>query len=350
MNHASDIGIVGAGVSGLAAAWSLSRSGWCSTLHEKSRGLAGRAATRRRGEHCYDHGANFFRLDDAGIHELLTEHLPANELVEITGDVWTFDAQGNISPGDPAHNAVSKWSYRRGIKTIGRLLADDSPHAEVRRESQVTCIDKQDDGWMLVDAQGQAHGPHSILLMTPPAPQSMHLLNDCPAVTAELLAELGRINYHRQFCFVLGYDSPALEHRDYHALLNLDGQHEVSWLSFEEDKAGHVPPGQSVVVVQMSPAWSSPRYAHEREGLLPEVMEAVCRLLGQDLPEPAWWDSQRWAYACPMNALQPEILQKAEAAGLFFAGDATVGKGRVSLALRSGLEVADRIKARLACQ
>ena len=51
-----------------------------------------------------------------------------------------------------------------------------------------------------------------------------------------------------------------------------------------------------------------------------------------------------------MNALRPEILQKAEAAGLFFAGDATVGKGRVSLALRSGLEVADRIIARLACQ
>lgn len=346
--QATSIAVVGAGVAGLGAAWALSRAGWSSVLFEKSRGLSGRAATRRRGEVRYDHGANFFRLEDPDVHRLLTAELPADDLVEISGEVWTFDGEGEIRRGDPAHNAVPKWSYRGGIKTLGHLLAEDAPLAQVRRQCRVVALARDADGsWWLDDESGAPHGPYPALLLTPPAPQSLALLESCPAVAAELLAELARVDYHRQFSFVLGYQDGVIERGDYHALVNLDGQHAVAWLSFEEDKPGHVPVGQSVMVVQMSPAWSSPRYEQAREDLLPEVLAALRGLFRQDIPEPDWWDSQRWGLAHPQRALRAEPLAQAEAQGLFVAGDATVGKGRVPLALKSGLEIAGRMRVHL---
>jgi len=60
-----DVVIVGAGLSGLAAAQKLSGLGLQVLLLEKSKGLGGRVATRRRdgpgGEVIFDHGAQFVR-------------------------------------------------------------------------------------------------------------------------------------------------------------------------------------------------------------------------------------------------------------------------------------------------
>ena len=116
------VAIVGAGCAGLAAAWSLARAGHQCTVFEKSRGFSGRAATRRRGDSCYDHGANFFRTEDPEIHDLIHRQLPTNELVSIPGPVWTFDHDSRTTPGDEQQNALPKFTYRQGISTLGKLL------------------------------------------------------------------------------------------------------------------------------------------------------------------------------------------------------------------------------------
>ena len=55
------LAIIGAGPSGLAAAYALKDEPLEITMLEKSRGVSGRAATRRREGACYDHGANYFK-------------------------------------------------------------------------------------------------------------------------------------------------------------------------------------------------------------------------------------------------------------------------------------------------
>ena len=152
--------------------------------------------------------------------------------------------------------------------------------------------------------------------------------------------------YHRQFSFVLGFvtEVPRPD-ENLHALVNTDGGHAAAWLSFEHDKPGHVPPGQSVVVVQMAPWWSEERYEANRESLLPEVMAAVRTVL-RDLPDPDWWDFQRWGFAHPVGPVDTAALPAGEAVGLFLAGDGLAGRGRVPLALKSGLATARRILRR----
>jgi len=117
------LAIIGAGLSGLAAAWKLRDSSVACSCFEKSRGVSGRATSRTRHDVRLDPGANYIKAEPEEIEHLLVEELPTEDLIRIPGDVWTFDESGSLSPGDPGLNATPKWNYRNGISTLGKLLA-----------------------------------------------------------------------------------------------------------------------------------------------------------------------------------------------------------------------------------
>ncbi|PSP45726.1 NAD/FAD-dependent oxidoreductase, partial [Halobacteriales archaeon QH_1_68_42] len=68
----TDIGIVGAGAAAAAATYVLDETvpDASITVLEKSGGVCGRAATRRRGEVTYDYGANYVKSDDERVVDL----------------------------------------------------------------------------------------------------------------------------------------------------------------------------------------------------------------------------------------------------------------------------------------
>lgn len=332
---------MGAGVAGLSAAYALRDAPSCIvTLFEKSRGYGGRAATRRKNGTYYDHGANYFQTDDAPrIHRLVREALPSEDLVDVARPVWTFDATGRISEGDPERNQTPKWTYRRGISQLGKLLAE-AAGAEVHLQTCIGHLEKERGGWTLADTEGARHGLFDAVLLTPPAPQTRDLVAASRmenALQRRLAEALGAVAYRTQLTLILAYSRRIERPGPFYALLNTDRQHAIAWLGFEEDKPGHVPEGQSLLVAQMAPAWSEPRFRHDLGALWPEAAEEVSTLLGQDLRQPAWADKQGWRYALPEEAADAGTLAEGQAAGLFFAGDALVGKGRVERALQTGL-------------
>lgn len=130
----------------------------------------------------------------------------------------------------------------------------------------------------------------------------------------------------------------------YYALVNTDKEHDISWLSREECKPGHVPDGESLLIAQMSPEWSNTRYNESSEVIADETADLTAGLLDDDrLAAPDWTDSRGWRLAQPDSKPDGEPLSRAENHGLFFAGDWVEGEGRVHLALRSGLDIGGRI-------
>jgi predicted NAD/FAD-dependent oxidoreductase len=341
------IAVIGAGCAGLAAAWKARElnPGEGITVFEKSRGVSGRAATRSVGGCRWDHGANFFKTEgEPEVERLLFERLPTRDLVRISGDVVPFDALGRFTAGDVELNAASKWSYRTGISTLGKLLVAATPGLELRLEFQVTRLEGEPGAWRVVGADGQGRqGPFRRVILTPPAPQASVLVAEaCPA----LAERLARVNYHCQHSFAFAFPGPEADRRPVpgcHALVNADRRHPVAWVSWENDKAGHVPEelGLTVIGVQMQPEWSAARFEVPREDVAAEALREVVRLLGQDGPGPLWWEGQRWKFAHPAVGLGAEALP-GEEQGLFVAGDARCGRGRIQLALRDGLEVGER--------
>jgi predicted NAD/FAD-dependent oxidoreductase len=335
------VGIVGAGAAGAAAAYALRDADATVTILEKSGGVCGRAATRRREGCRYDHGANYVKDADEWTASLI-RGLDTDGLVDIEEPVWTFDADGEIAEGHG--NDGKKWTWREGITQLAkRLLARTD--ATVHRRTRVESIDRASETWRLTDTEGVDHGPFDSLLLTPPAPQTAALLRATDWEDdrlGPLVDAVDAVPYRAIRTLVLHY--PFRESYPWYGLVNTDRGHDVGWLSREECKPGHVPGGESLLVVQMSPAWSDAHYDDPVDDAAAAAADHAASLLGDDrYRDPDWVDDQGWRYALPDAAAASEPVRAAEPAGLYAAGDWVAGEGRVTAALRSGHAAGERI-------
>ena len=362
-----EVAIVGAGAAGAGAAYALRESEVAVTVLEKSRGVCGRAATRRKNGCIYDHGANYVKSDDERVGELIEETLDSDGLVDIDAPVWTFDAAGEIEEGRNGDD--HKWTYEDGIAGLAKRLFDRTG-ADVRNETRVEQIERidRDDGddrddegedgddewengrrWRPIDTDGNELGEYDAVLLTPPAPQTAALVESTALdedLRKELVTEIEGAGYRTQLTAVLHY--PFAIDPPYYALVNTDREHDVAWVSREECKRGHVPDGECLLIAQMAPNWSLERYDEAADDVTDAAAERVGTLFDDDLfSEPDWTDVQRWRFALPENGADTEVLAHAKDAKVFFAGDWVVGEGRVHAALRNGLEAGDRIAAAL---
>ncbi|MFQ3536015.1 MAG: FAD-dependent oxidoreductase [Aggregatilineales bacterium] len=339
------IAVVGAGIAGLTAAYRLGES---VVVYEKSRGLGGRAATRwydRLGGRIYvDHGAQYLKAEGSALPRLMLQELSAADLSDIGRPVWTFDADHVIHEGDPEQNAAPKWSYRHGVSTLGKLLANAgrfSVHLRVRVGKLQLRADRR---YALYDTENSLLGEYEHVLLAIPAGQAADLLeaSDLPhAEKVTLQTALQMAVYRRCLSIVLGYER-NLAPRPFYALVNSDKRDPLAWLAYEHDKVGHVQRGHSVLVAQMGGSYSLERWDDENDTLVNEVAMHISNLLGERLVDFDWADIQRWRYSQPDALIEPGQLNGV-LQGLWFAGDYLRG-GRVHLAAESGEAAAMAIR------
>jgi hypothetical protein len=340
------IAVVGAGAAGLAAARALRQRHptLAITLYEKSRGLGGRAATRRRDGFAFDHGAQVIKAPSDAVRRLLLEELDARDLLVIDRPVWTFDGAGSVAAGDAALNAETSYYYRDGNNRLGKLLGEG---LDVRRAVRIGAI-RHGSAFELYDTDGQSVGAADAVLFTAPAGQSAEIVAASEldaALKQQLAAELARGVYRRCISIALAYAQPL--ERPYYALINADRTHPMAWLALEHTKGSErCPTGHSLLIAQMAPAWSKANWDAPVDEIGPQVATLVSEILGEDLRRPLWWDRQGWRYSQPDASCDFAALNST-GSGLFFAGDFAAGQGRVHLALESGWHAATLIESYL---
>ena len=378
--------LIGAGLAAAGIADELRETAVSVTVLEKSRGVGGRAATRRNDGCRYDHGANYIKDSDDRTVELL-KSLGEDGLVDIEKPVWPFEADGTISESDRPE--AHKWTWEAGITQLAKRLFGRTD-AEISYQTRVDSLTRAADAWHLTDTDGDKHGPFDAVVLTPPAPQTADLLRateftdeidgedvdgsetDGGEIDGENIdgregdggepdgeesdnieAQFGAaaeavdsVPYRTIRTVVLHY--PFEFEKPYYALVNSDYEHDIGWLSRESCKPGHVPDGESLLVAQMAPDWSTATYDDPLEEISGEVAEMVAQLLGDDrLRDPDWVDDQGWRYALPDAAVDTDKTDPLAAHGLYVAGDWVVGEGRAHEALWNGVAVGERIAARL---
>ncbi len=345
------IGIVGAGAAGLAAGRRLAAAGHEIVIYEKSRGVGGRAATRRTHGCTFDHGAQYLKTPDdlPEVARLALEELPRDGLRDIRRPVWTFDKRNHIGEGDPQSNAAPKWTYAEGLTTLGKLLGAG---LDVRLETRVTRLERVPSGYRLRDTAGTSLGEVDRVLVTVPAPQAIDLLEGSaidPRRADAARTALAGARYQPMYTALLGYAAPPAgmvfaggapgDPRPYYALINTDRGHDVSWLAFENDKGPErAPAGTLALVAQMAVPFSEAHDDAQPDRVAALAAELVGGLLGGALARPIWHDLARWRYAKPERTVDPATLNR-DHDGLFFTGDYTTG-WRLHLALQAGLDVA----------
>ncbi|MFB6248119.1 MAG: NAD(P)/FAD-dependent oxidoreductase [Salinibacter sp.] len=332
------IGVVGAGAAAAAATYVIDSALPSAevVVFEKSRGVCGRAAARRRNGTVYEYGANFLKDTGGPVSALITDQFD-DGLVEVRGPIWTFHSDGRVSEGPDTEER--RWTYRDGITRLAKHLFG-ATGATVALETRITDV-SYDAGWRLADSDGAEYGPFDAVLLNPPAPQTAALLRDTGVEAADRLGgAAGAVGYQTGWTAVLGYDLDL--DAPYYALANADEEHEVGWIGREERKPGHVPEGRSVLIVQANPEWATERYDAPPHRNVDDLARHAADIVGdRRLLRPDWTDHQGWKYALAREGVDDEARRAAADTGVYAAGDWVAGEGRLDAAVRTGLETGE---------
>lgn len=322
------IAVIGAGLAGLGAARILTSLGYEVVVYEKSKGLGGRAATRRNGPYIFDSGATIVSPTGSELLRVMTEELDTSELVSVTKPIF-MHSFGRITAIDPQRGAPARFCYQFGMNTLGKLLARD---IEVRFEQKIDHIElKSGNGYLIAGELFDG------VILTPPLPQSESILEN-----SGIKSRLGNSRYRQCLSVLLGYDRPL--DKPYHALIDPDQSEPLTWLSLESVKVPgdfRAPDGHSAVVAQMSARYS--RYSFEKSDdvIVRETVVDVSRILGKEYSAPAISDVMRWNYSHVSNTISFDSVNQ-KGSKLVIASDGLIG-ARIQQAYDMGCKAARQL-------
>lgn len=319
--------IIGAGVSGLAAARDLADFGTTVTVFEKSRGVGGRCMTRQKGDYRWDTGATSIAPRQKHIQAMILSRLPADELVKIVKPIYTHSSL-RVSPGDPRKN-VDRYVYSSGISTLAKLLAAG---LDVRLQHVVDEVTRTTSGFEIDGEQFDR------VLLTPPVPQSTLLLWSLGESRP-----FANVRYRPCISIMLAFAVP-MPAVAYFALIEVDQHHPLTWLSIESDKTtGRAPDGHTLLTLQLNPTFSAEYFDRDDAWLVNLGCSFVHQLYPSHFAEPAASDVMKWKYASPEATTSFEYVN-ANHNGVVVTGDAFFG-GRIEDAYEAGLRASELIRA-----
>lgn len=267
------IGIIGAGIAGLACANRLARSGYDTVLFDKGRGPGGRMSTRRMsgpaGELRFDHGAQYFTVRDPDFAAQV-------KLLERNDDVARWPAAGDDAwVGKPGMNHVIK------ALALGR---------NVHWSARVDHLRPVDAGWEIA---GDGFDPQRLdaVIVAVPAEQAAILLAPLDEVIATRAQEtISEPCWTVMAAFAqrLPLVDDVLRHRG-----------DIGWAARDSAKSGREQ-SSDCWVIQASVSWSRQFLeagADEVQAALLSAFAAEVHAAGGHMPAPVAVAAHRWRYA-----------------------------------------------------
>ena len=286
------IAVVGAGLSGIAAAREARARGHEVVVFEKSRGLGGRVASRRVEGTVVDHGS------------------PA------------ISTPAGSSLSDALEEVIGT-----GTRRVPEGLADDAGVAaplkalaaglDVVRGVRLRALRASSDGYELGDEQGNAHGTADAVIVTAPAPQAADLLAESGEPT-ERIALLRALDYLPAIVLLAGIPVPGTTGGP----VEPPAGSALAGIRVESDKGRPPIDGITPVVARLDPARSRELLDAPDEVVGEAALPALMGALGA--AELSWVQVKRWRYAVPDGHLDP---RRANPAGsrIVLAGDGLTG-------------------------
>lgn len=314
-NRHYDVIVVGAGISGLAAARELSSHGRSVAILEKSRGVGGRLATRRLDGECFDHGAPFVQTSGGAFEGEIQSWLGRG-----TAREWFRDQDG---------------SRYVGLESMNALAKDLSGRLEVFRQQLVTRL-RFDNSAFAVECQGGAVWTASAVVLSCPLPQAIQITQSSSlGLDRSLISRLGAVSYDPCATLLLrlkggcGVASPGFAR-----LLNpvLDTVTDV----FQKGTSER--PG---LVFHSTAVFAEENYERERSEIAERMIAAAQALFSFEVEEHYL---HLWRYARRKGEGAGGLFAHANSCPLFFAGDG-FGAASIEGAFVSGKSVAQAILA-----
>jgi predicted NAD/FAD-dependent oxidoreductase len=324
------VGILGAGIAGLACARVLVEAGVATCVFDKGRKPGGRMTTRRVGGVAFDDGAQYATARDPGFAAWLR----------------TAAAAGHAAAWDAATDGRdTRWVGTPGMSALPAGLASSLPEP-VRCGRHAGFLHRDDDGWWVrhlpaeairpgevADTGGELAGPFAAVLLAMPAPQAAALLRTAAHPFAEAAAGATYAPcWAATVAFADRVEAPDTQRHTIGPL---------RWTAREASRPGHAT-SPDAWVLHASPEWSWTMLECNSDAIAAELLAAFRSLTGASAS--TILAARRWRYALVETPLGQDCLWDA-ASKLGACGDWCVG-GRVEAAWQSGCALARRVLGR----
>jgi predicted NAD/FAD-dependent oxidoreductase len=328
-DHKVDVLIVGAGLAGLTAAQALQGTGHSVAVVDKGRSVGGRLATRRVGGGLADHGAQYFTVRTPQFQRWV-DKWEAEGLVY----VWSSGfSTGSLTLNDERGHA--RYAVSGGMNRLAKYLAQGL--SSIETNVRLARIERADDEWLTVDSEGTERRARTLLL-TPPVPQSLALLDEGGTLlTPTDRASLEAIRYAPCIAAMFHYEgdlsipNPGAVQRPAET---------IPWIADNHMKG--ISPDARVVTLHADPSYSR-RYWDTADVEIVETMQSYLDPYLTESSRLVEVQVKRWLYSFPETIYPERVLVAEDLPGLLFAGDA-FGGPRVEGAFLSGLAAGEYIK------
>lgn len=324
----TDVMIIGAGIAGLLAAHVLTEKGVDCIVVDKGESVGGRLATRRIGSGVADHGAQFFTVRDSVFQSWIDKWIEA-DLVYIWSRGWS-----DASLSEPEYDSYPRYAAHGGMSALMKYLAKDLK--DVRTQVQIATATHDEHGWVFQDMTGNIF-VSKFLLMTPPVPQSLHILDEgATTLNTADMSVLSKIDYAPSLTGLFWVDGvvrfplPGAVQRK---------QSLISWLADNKQKG--ISPEATIITIQASDQYSTQMWGAADERIL-KALQTDLELYMDDGAKIVEAQLKRWKYAVPKYIHPERCMVAQDKLGLVFAGDA-FGGPRVEGAALSGLEAGKQL-------
>ncbi|WP_107852741.1 NAD(P)/FAD-dependent oxidoreductase [Oceanimonas marisflavi] len=319
------IAIIGAGLAGLTLAREL-RAHAEITLFEKARGLGGRMSTRRRDQHRWDHGAQFFTARSRAFKALLKPFIETGAVVEWQPNITT------LSPDQAPYKRPWFEPHYVAAPGMNGLLKAMSPGLNITLQTRVETLEQQNGQWRLFDDQGKCLGEFDWVISSAPLPQTEALL----PLAADTWA-----GFDMQPCYALMLKVDDQDLPVWDAAQVNDSP--LRWIAFN-----HRLPGRNrnlgAVVAHSTADWAGAHLEDDQEQVKHTLTAEFCALTGVSPQAVQEAQLHRWRYALATEVENDPVGYVLDAERKLAAcGDWCLG-GRVEAAFSSGHRLAARLR------
>ena len=298
------------------------KAGHVVVVFERNSKVGGRVATHRSGGFVWDTGATTIAPRGKRIEGVLLTELDTAGLVKIDKPIYIHDGT-RVRPGRSA--GAPRYTYVEGNEVFAERLAVG---LDVRLGHDVEGIDRTGEQFVI-------HGEEfDALILTPPVPQTSLILWQLGETRA-----VGNVHYRPCISVQLGYNN-ALPPTTYHALLDVEQIHPLTWLSLESVKSpGRAPDGGTAICAQLSAGFSQVHFDQDDNKIIPLVVGFMERTYGSAFDAPSESSVMRWRYSQPDSLATFEHVNR-RGARLLVASDGLLG-GHVEDAYDIGTRTAE---------
>ena len=298
------VAIVGAGVSGLICARTLEDMGLDVDIFEKSKGLGGRAATRRTESGiAMDHGAPFFETKSNRWNRF-AESWEQDQVVlrwQPRLGIWSqSDPSGSLARFESANSKL--WVGQSGMNRLGKHLGQG---LHVRFQATVESLKRNGNAWTLAGSQlsqdgvrsSFESGPYDCVVMAIPAPGVAAMVpSDCSwksIADQQKMEPVWAVLVEFEQPWQIPLDAISLKH---HGCLD--------WISRESSKPNRVAsatqtPAVDAWTIHATHSWTQVHLECKPEEVAQLLLDALVPLSSEVVPKVLRWQAHRWRYAQP---------------------------------------------------